>query len=109
MSNASITLGMPIGEPDLADTAEHEALRSYFIWQFTSMSRRHSVKDVTFLRDNRQHATYQEKQGLTTAARSKMRVVDAIMLPRQRGLPILCHFSSRCQRVITYSSRQARR
>ena len=37
MSNASITIGMPIRKPGLADAAGHEALISDLIRQATSM------------------------------------------------------------------------
>jgi hypothetical protein len=59
MSNASITIGMPAVGPALIGTARG-ALRRRPIRQFRSISRRHSVADVIFLRilrGNYQHVT----------------------------------------------------
>jgi hypothetical protein len=60
MSNASITIGMPVVGPALIGTAARGALRRRPIRQFTSISRRHSVEGVIFpriLRGNYQHVT----------------------------------------------------
>jgi hypothetical protein len=57
MSDASITIGVPIVGPDLPARG---ALRRRLIRQFTTMARRHSVEDIIFLRifrGNYQHVT----------------------------------------------------
>ena len=59
MSSASITIGMPVVGPALIGTARG-ALICRPIRQFTSISRRHSVEDLIFLRilwGNYQHVT----------------------------------------------------
>ena len=72
MSNASITVGMPIWGPGLADGAGHEALIGNLIRQATSM-----IAGVILLRakssfaspGHHQHASLQAEQRPTTATR----------------------------------------